>query len=307
MIELIRENKFEEVKELLKNLKELQIHAFLLEILEGKTVHADENSFAPEKYQIEFTEGVQLYKTLEKSELDRELLAQFVNILVELAFTMGLYIQDVSLTAMNQGAYLTDSEHIYKVDPEIRLHIQELINILKNKPEQEKAIANLSTAKAKVTHSIDNILEKYEVGEDMLQLAETYGKAGQTETAAQIYLGIMTDFECDSVRQSSGLVPEMTHVDDRPETEIAVFNKAKINFEEITGQKIQEPNRIHVKESKDAESLVRSVIEAAQEQTEGEVETEDQDQKEHLPEVPSQANPAKPGLLAKIKRIFTKN
>ncbi|MBV8328037.1 hypothetical protein [Chryseobacterium sp.] len=309
MTELIRENKFEELKGELKSQKEFQIYTYLSDILDGKTVHLNEHSFTPEKYQAEFTEGSKLYQALAKSELDREQLAQFIKVVVELAFTMGLHVQEASLAAMSHGVPLTHAEHIYKIDPEIRHRIQELINILKNTPEQEKAVANLSTAKAKVTHAVDNTLQKYEVGEDMLQLAESYEKVAPIEMVVPIYQGILSDFECESVRNSSGLIPETIHVDDRPEAEIAIFNEAKIHFERITGKTLEEPNRIHIKESKDAAGLVQSIIDSAFESSEAETEEEIevQEQPNRSAEPPVQSVSEKQGLLTKIKRIFGKN
>lgn len=313
MIKLIQENKFEELKEVLKNSEELQLHQFLFEILEDKAVEINDESFSPDRYQIEFLEGVKLYKELEKSIINKEQLRKFSNLLVHLSFIMSSYIHVLADDAMSKGTYLTDLEHDYKVHPEMRAAIQELIDTLNQKPEEEKAIANLSSAKAKISNSIGNILEKYEIGEDMLQFAAWFEKVGEIEIAIRIHQGIMNDFECESVKLSSGLIPEMSHVDNRPKTEIEVFNQAKINYERLTGHEIEEPNRIHINESEIVQNLTAT--------------TEDSSFSENIeesnPEIPVEQNltaaadfnsnnptqntSSKKGILEKIKRIFSRN
>ncbi|MDN3691259.1 hypothetical protein QWZ06_02800 [Chryseobacterium tructae] len=297
-IELIQHNKLAELKQALKDLEELQIHEYLYEILDNNPVEINEESFLPYGYQIEFLEGLQLYKALEKSEISSDHLKQYSNLLVHLAFFMSSHIQNLAHEAMSQNTYLTDLGHIYRfrVQPEVREGIQELIDLLKNRPGEEKSIANLAAAKAKVSNSIDNILEKYQIGEDMLQFAEAFEKVGETETAVRIHQGIMNDFECESIKLSSGIIPEMTHVDDRPKAEIEIFNKAKINFERLTGQKVQEPNRIHITESRQAEKIVTSAIETLQ----------TLDESVHSPQ-PTHTSFKPSGLLNKVKRFFGKN
>lgn len=298
MIELIQQNKLAEFKQALKELEELQIHEYLYEILDNNPVEIDEESFSPDGYQIEFLEGLQLYKALEKSEINSDHLKQYSNLLVHLAFIMSSHVQNLAHEAMSQNTYLTDLGHIYRfrIYPEIREGIQELIDLLKDRSGEEKSIANLAAAKAKVSNSIDNILEKYQIGEDMLQFAEAFEKVGETETAIKIHQGIMNDFECESVKLSSCIIPEMTHVDDRPEAEIEIFNKAKINFERLTGKKVQEPNRIHIKESHQSEKMVPPTIETPHSHD----EVINSSQPDHSSSKPS-------GLLDKVKRFFGKN
>lgn len=298
LIELIQQNKLAEFKQALKELEELQIHEYLYEILDNTPVEINEESFSPYGYQIEFLEGLQLYKALEKSEISSDHLKQYSNLLVHLAFFMSSHVQNLAHEAMSQNTYLTDLGHVYrfKIYPEIREGIQELINLLKNRSGEEKSIANLAAAKAKVSNSIDNILEKYQIGEDMLQFADAFEKVGETETAIKIHQGIMNDFECESVKLSSGMIPEMTHVDDRPKAEIEIFNEAKINFERLTGQKVQEPNRIHIAESRQAEKMMASATETAR--------SLDESINSSQPD-PSSSKPS--GLLDKVKRFFGKN
>ncbi|ALR31376.1 hypothetical protein ATE47_12965 [Chryseobacterium sp. IHB B 17019] len=259
MIDLIKQNKFEELKEVLKNSDNFKIHQYLFEILNNNTVEVDSESFDADKYQEEFLEGFEIYKALETSNIDIEELKNFSNLLVELTFKMGGFIRLMADNAMNKGVYLTDIAHIYPINLEIRTQLQEFIDRLKNKSDEEKAVANLAATKAQISNSVGNVLEKYEIGDDMLQFAEHYEKAGQIEMSIRIYMGIMNDFECDSVKSGSGLFPEIAQVDDRSEAEIDIFNKAKINYERLTGHEIEEPKRIRVTENTVAQDLVETV------------------------------------------------
>jgi len=285
MIDLITQNKFEELKEVLSNSNDFKIHHYLLEILNGNTIEVDSETFDADKYQEEFIEGFEIYKALETSNIDQEQLKNFSNLLVELTFKMGGFIQLMADNAMNKGVHLTDLAHIYPINPEIRNKLQEFINILKNKSDEEKATANIAATKAQISNSVGNILEKYEIGEDMLQFAEHYEKAGQIEMTIRIYMGIMNDFECDSVKSSSGLFPEMTYVDDRPQSEIDIFNKAKINYERLTDHEIEEPKRTRVNENPVAEDLVESTVNSMQNEVKQEKTS---------------------GFLGKVKRFFGK-
>jgi len=259
MIDLIKQNKFEDLKEFLKNSDNFKIHQYLFEILNGNTVEVDSETFDADKYQEEFLEGFEIYKALETSNIEKEELKKFSNLLVELTFKMGGFIQLMADNAMNKGVHLTDLAHIYPINLEIRTQLQEFIDRLKNKPDEEKSVANLAATKAQISNSVGNVLEKHEIGDDMLQFAEHYEKAGQIEMAIRIYMGIMNDFECDSVKSSSGLFPEIAQADDRPEAEIDIFNKAKINYERLTDHEIEEPKRIRVTENAATQDLVETV------------------------------------------------
>ncbi|OOV25086.1 hypothetical protein BXU11_16195 [Flavobacterium sp. LM5] len=285
MTNLIKENKFEDLKEILKNSTEFQIHTYLLDILNYKTVKIDAESFSAKRYQEEFLEGLTIFEALKESDIDKIQLTNFLNILIELGFKMGGFIQLMAQTAMNKGVYLSDIEDLYKVNPIIRQKLQEFIEHLKNFENQDKSIANLSATKAQISNSIGNLLQKHEIGEDMLQFAQSYEKVEQTEMAARIYQGIMNDFESESVKSSSGLFPEISYVDDRPEDEINIFETAKTNFERLTGQIVQEPKRVHINESKKAKEIVAE-MEKSVKQTENENES---------------------GFLNKLKRLFKKN
>lgn len=256
MIQLIKENKFEELKQSLKNSSDFQIHKFLLEVLENNKIEIDSESFSAKKFQEEFIEGLEIYSVLEKSNIDELQLKEYSNILVELAFKMSGFIQLMANTAMNKGVYLSDMEEIYKVKPEIREKLQSFIDILKKRADEDKAIANIAAAKAQVSNSIENLLEKFEIGEDMLQFAQSYVQVGQTQLATKIYQSIMNDFECESVKNSSGLFPEISQVDTRPKEEIEIFEKAKVNLEKLTGEKIPDIKRVHIKESTNTKKIV---------------------------------------------------
>ena len=284
MTNLIKENKFEDLKEILKNSTEFQIHTYLLDILNNKTVEIDAESFSAKRYQEEFLEGLTIFETLKESDIDKIQLTNFLNILVELGFKMGGFIQLMAQTAMNKGVYLSDIEDLYKVNPIIRQKLQEFIEHLKNFDNQDKSIANLSATKAQISNSIGNLLQKHEIGEDMLQFAQSYEKVEQTEMASRIYQGIMNDFESESVKSSSGLFPEISYVDERPDKEIEIFETAKKSFERLTGQTLAEPKRVHVKESEKAKEIVAEMEKNINQEEENES-----------------------GFLNKLKRLFKKN
>jgi hypothetical protein len=285
MTHLIEENKFEELKEALINSAEYKIHSYLLNVLHDKTVEIDGESFSAERYQEEFLEGLQIFEALTKSTIDKIKLDSFLNILVELSFKMGGFIQLMSQTAMNKGVYLSDIEEFYKVNPTIRQRLQDFIEFLKKSDNQDKAIANLSATKAQISNSIGNLLEKYEIGQDMLQFAQSYEKVEQTETATRIYKGIINDYESESVKSSSGLLPEISYVDDRPESEIKVFETAKKSFERLTGQNISQPKRVHINENEKAKEMMLEMEKEINQTT--------------------QENES--GFLNKLKRLFKKN
>lgn len=256
MIQLIKENKFEDLKESLKKSSDFQIHKFLLEVLENNKIEIVGESFNAKMFQEEFIEGLEIYSVLEKSNIDELQFKEYSNILVELAFKMSGFIQLMANTAMNKGGHLSDMKELYKVRPEIREKLQIFIDLLKKRANEHKAIANVAAAKAQVSNSIGNLLEKHEIGEDMLQFAQSYVQVGQTQLAIRIYQGIMNDFECESVKNSSGLFPEISHLDTRSKEEIEIFEKAKVNLEKLTGEKIPVIKRVQVDDSTNAKKIV---------------------------------------------------
>ncbi len=181
---------------------------------------------------------------------------------------MSEFIQLMARTAMNKGVFLSDLEQLYKVKPEIREKLQDFIELLKNRNDENKAIANIAAAKAQVSNSIFNLLEKSELGKDMLQLAESYENVGQKEISVKMYIGIMNDFESDSIKSSSGLFPEISQVDTRPAEEILIFKTAKDSFERLTGEKIEEPKRVHIDNNENAKTIVEKMTAEQKEVTE---------------------------------------
>lgn len=243
IINLISENRFQELKEKLCNWPNgYAVHRLLFDVLHNNTVEIAYESFDEEKYQKEYFEGLDIYLALEESALGELQLKEYRNAMVLLAFKMGSYTRAKTSAIVR----LLDPEEISPVKRKLREKLQDFITLLKKKEDESKAIANLSVAKAQISNSMGSMVEKYEIGADMLQFAESYENIGETEIAVKIYQGIMTDFECSSAKAASGLLPEINHIDDRPESEIIIFEKAKNNFERLTGQKVQEPKRIRI-------------------------------------------------------------
>lgn len=298
MIDLIKQNKFEELKQILQNSTSLKIHNYLLQILNGNIIEVDADTFDADKYQEEFLEGFEIYKALKTSTVDKEHVKNFLHMLVELAFKMSGFIQLMAENVMSKGLNLSHVEHIYKIDPALRDKLQEFIDILKNDPDQEKVIANLAAAKARISNCMGYAIEKYQIGEDMLQFGTAYENVGETETAIRIYQGIMNDFESESVKLSSGLFPEISYADERPESEIKIFEQAKEHFERLTGQTVEEPQRVHVKEDLAAKNLTEAIQKE---------ETRVEQKSSSSPAVSiSDVHNTKSGFLGKLKKLFGK-
>ena len=259
MIELIRQNKFQELKEKIENRENsFQIYKYLGDVLNKIKVEIDGKSFNAQKYQEEFFEGLEIFKALNKSEIPKDDFKEYTNILVQLAFKTGGFIKLMANTALKNGVYLSDISDTYKVHPELRSKFQEFIDLLKEKNDTI-SIANVAGAKAQITTSIGNLLEKQDIGNDVLQSADSYANIGHTKQAIQMYREILKDFESESVKNSSGLFPEISQVDTRPEAEIEIYEKAKNQYEKLSGEKIPEVKRVQVKTNKQAKKLVQEV------------------------------------------------
>lgn len=256
MKQLIKENRFDELKQELNNsASELKIYHLIFRILNNEKIEEEDYTFEANLYQEEFLEGLDLYKAFSNSAIAQEQIKAYTAVLVHLVFKMGGFIRLMANTAMNKGVYLSDLGDVYRVNPEIRNELQLFIELLKDKNEI-KAVANVAAAKAQISNSIGNLLEKHEIGEDMLQFAQSYEAVGQTEAAVKIYSGIMNDFECESVQLSTGLFPEVAQVDTRSKDDIIVFEKAKTHFQNLTGELNQNIKRVHVDEDENAAKLV---------------------------------------------------
>ncbi|SDJ97431.1 hypothetical protein SAMN04487898_105189 [Pedobacter sp. ok626] len=215
--------------------KEIRIGKFFSEILKGNPI--DNVVFSKYVYQEEFFEGLKLYKKHEHSATEDQL-AKFVNILTVLADEMANFIHSLAKNAMDAGFHLSNFDHQYKFNPEIRKQLQQLIDLLKAKKRKAANIdiANLCSAKAKISTSIPNLLKKEEIGEDMLQLAKSFEKVDSDAVAIKLYESIMNDFQAESSRLSSGLFPEISYIDSRPKREIEIFEMANASHKKLTAQ-----------------------------------------------------------------------
>lgn len=215
-------------------LKEIKITKVFSEILKGNP--ADNMTFSKYVYQEEFFEGLRLYKK-HKHSATQDQLDTFVNILTILADEMANFIHALAKNAMDAGFYLSNFDHQYKFNPEIRKQLQELIDLLNAKKGKAKDIANLCSAKAKISGSIPDLLKKEEIGEDMLQMAKSFENVeSHVAIAIKIYESIMNDFQSESSRLSSGFFPEISYIDSRPEREIEIFETANAAHQKLTAQ-----------------------------------------------------------------------
>ncbi|QTE36543.1 hypothetical protein J3L18_25995 [Mucilaginibacter gossypii] len=259
MKELIQQNKFDELKFALQNSNsQLKIHQVLARALNGNHLEETDYGFEANMYQEEFLEGFDLYKVLNKSEIPQNQLQEYKIALTFLVFKMGGFIKLLADKTMQQGLYLSQVENVYKVDPSLRNELQAFIDLLKETNDVQ-AIANTSAAKAQISLSVADLLEKYEIGQDMLQFARGYEDAGLKDEATRIYINILSDFECESAKTSSNLFPEITHVDTRSNEEIEIFEKAKSRFETITGANLPTIKRVRPDNDANAEKLVEAV------------------------------------------------
>lgn len=288
MIELIRQNKFQELKEKIEvRENSFQIYKYLGDVLNKIKVEIDGKSFNAQIYQEEFLEGLEIFKALNKSEIPEDDSKNFSNILVQLAFKTGGFIKLMANTALKNGVYLSDISDTYKVHPELRSKFQEFIDLL-NEKNDAISVANVAGAKAQITSSIGNLLEKQDIGNDVLQSADSYANIGHTKQAIQMYKEILKDFESESVKNSSGLFPEISQVDTRPEEEIEIYEKAKKQYEKLSGEKLPEVKRVHVNTNKQAKKLVQGVSRKEQ-------------------EFRTEKNNKKKGLFDKLKNLFKSN
>ncbi|UOE48616.1 hypothetical protein MTO98_29870 [Mucilaginibacter sp. SMC90] len=259
MKELIQQSKFDELKYVLQSSNsQLKIHQVLLQCLNGTHLEETDYGFEANMYQEEFLEGFNLYKALNTSEIPQNQLQEYKTALTFLVFKMGGFIKLLADKTMQQGLYLSQVENVYKVSPNLRNELQAFIDLLKETGDVQ-SIANVSAAKAQISLSVGDLLEKHEIGQDMLQFARGYENAGLKDQAARIYQNILSDFECESVRASSNLFPEITHIDTRSDEEIAVFEAAKNGFEAITGTDLPLVKRVKPDADVNAEKLAGKI------------------------------------------------
>lgn len=252
IIKLIQENKTEEIIHNYSK-SEFKIHELFVDVLKDNLIDDYENiDFEADKYQEEFIEGVEIFKALVKADLQMEAM-MFSTVLVFLGFKTGEFIHLLSNTAMSKGVYLSEIPN-FKIDSRLRNSMQEFYDSMDENYLVPKA--NIVAAKTRISQAVFNQISKTEFGNDMLQMGISYEQINEIQMAKNIYQGVMNDFECESVKLSSGLFPEISQVDDRNEDEIKIYNKAKELLENITNTKIEEPKRVHINESVSAQKLV---------------------------------------------------
>ncbi len=255
IIKLIKENKTEEI---IQNYSEsrFKIHELFVNVLKDNLIDDYENiDFESDKYQEEFIEGVEIFKTLVEADLQMEAM-MFSTVLVFLGYKTGEFIHLLSNTAMSKGVYLSEISN-FKIDARLRNSMQEFYNSMDENYLVPKA--NIAAAKTRVSQAIFNQITKAEFGNDMLQMGISYEQINEIQMSKNIYQGVMNDFESESVKLSSGLFPEITQVDDRNENEIKVYKKAKELLEKITNTKTDEPKRVHINENVSDQQLVEEI------------------------------------------------
>ncbi|MDH2208693.1 MULTISPECIES: hypothetical protein [Empedobacter] len=255
IIKLIKENKTEEI---IQNYSEsrFKIHELFVNVLKDNLIDDYENiDFESDKYQEEFIEGVEIFKTLVEADLQMEAM-MFSTVLVFLGYKTGEFIHLLSNTAMSKGVYLSEISN-FKIDARLRNSMQEFYNSMDENYLVPKA--NIAAAKTRVSQAIFNQITKAEFGNDMLQMGISYEQINEIQMSKNIYQGVMNDFESESVKLSSELFPEITQVDDRNENEIKVYKKAKELLEKITNTKTDEPKRVHINENVSDQQLVEEI------------------------------------------------
>ena len=255
IIKLIKENKTEEI---IQNNTEsrFKIHELFVNVLKDNLIDDYENiDFESDKYQEEFIEGVEIFKTLVEADLQMEAM-MFSTVLVFLGYKTGEFIHLLSNTAMSKGVYLSEISN-FKIDARLRNSMQEFYNSMDENYLVPKA--NIAAAKTRVSQAIFNQITKAEFGNDMLQMGISYEQINEIQMSKNIYQGVMNDFESESVKLSSELFPEITQVDDRNENEIKVYKKAKELLEKITNTKTDEPKRVHINENVSDQQLVEEI------------------------------------------------
>ncbi len=263
---LIQESNIEEIIEKYST-SEFKIHELFVDVLKDNlTGDFEKINFEADRYQQEFIEGVDIYKALTKSNLRMETM-MFSTILVFLGFKTGEFIHLLSSRAMSKGVYLSEIS-VYKIDANLRNSMQEFYDSMDDSYLVPKA--NIAAAKTRISQAVFNEISKSQFGSDMLQMGISYEAIGETQMAINIYQGVFNDFESDSVKLSSGLFPEVTHVDKRGIDDIKIYKRAKELIESITSTTIEEPKKSHVNEDQSAQKLAEEIDKQVEEITETE-------------------------------------
>lgn len=235
--EYIINNKFNSILHALNkgknNLSVLKILKFSLEkshTLEDE-IFIDSTSFIKE-----FNTGLDLYFLLSKSKINEEAFLRFSNTFWILLEKIVATIEEL-ITEMKKNIDLNfEEDSNYYQYYEIREKLQELINFLKKK-DKLSDITRISKIKANLSNLMDYEISKEEIGNDMLQLADSYLKRNKKEESIKIYKAILNDFaEGYSVSISNGNFSTVGKTIVRLDGEIEIYNKARIIIKNLTGE-----------------------------------------------------------------------
>lgn len=259
-----------EVEELINYLevnKSLRIHEILINSLNNKL--EDEKEYSRDNFLDEWKEGNVILALLTEGNLDYGYKWYFVMGYLELVIKMSEHILDNKINFTNELIVLQN----------------ELIELLKSDTNQFMQTANMMLVKVNL---ISIIGSKQSLGKSLLDLGKAYESiAGLKPNAIKVYRDILNGFESESVKNSSGLFPEISQVDTRTKAEIEIFESAKLHLERLSGEKLQEINRIHVNNDQQAKVLVKEVLG---------MEKEILDEKSNTD-----------GIFSKLKKLWKKN
>lgn len=240
---LITKNKFKQLQNALQSVNnQLTVYDILLKTLQHEMIDGEKLSFNQDYYDKEWLEGIELYKLLDQSKLPSDLLEKYRMGLFHLIFKLSAHVRNLAFLEHEEGFVVNPD---FQVNPELRAVQQQFIDLLASR-KLLKDVANMASVKAQLSNSVTQGIEKHEIGQDMIQYADSFEKIGYEEQAVHVYQAILKDFECESVRLSSGLFPEITYVDNRPIEEIEIFNQAQTAYERLTGTTLPNINRAHV-------------------------------------------------------------
>ncbi|MFK7907371.1 MAG: hypothetical protein AB8B69_19710 [Chitinophagales bacterium] len=268
MRKYIVENKFDELKKALKK-SNLEVFRILANALDKRETEYKEISFNTNLYEQEWMEGIAVYLALDESEIEKKALEIYRKGLVGIVFKIHHFIRESAIEVTDSGTHFKED---FYINPQLRVDLQAIIDLWK-KQKFFKSVLNMVVAKAQLSTVMNHRIERFEIGRDMLQCAGGYEELDYKENAVQMYQAILHDFECESVKLSSGLFPQVSYVDTRPMEEIEVFEKAKERYEALTGKIIREPNRVHVNSDESAKELETKIENNKEDESEVEGKT----------------------------------
>ena len=201
---------------LIRKKKEFYLcHKTWLTINSGSQFNVEEININKNRLSEDFHETIRLYifviGTFWQKDFKKEYLKAAKQIILKISQYLRYHIFD----------------EVY-FDPELRNNLQDFIEVVeKLKLLEDKA--DLSAIKAQLSSTLlqMGLIEKYMLGEDMLQYAESYETVGLSTKSIEIYKGILNDFKSNSSKVSSGLFPEIQRIDDPTENELKIIQTAK--------------------------------------------------------------------------------